>query len=363
VVSEVGFKKSELDTPVLWVDLDLMQSNIAHLAAYFERAGVNWRPHMKGIKVPAIAHKAIASGAIGVTCAKLGEAEVMAAAGIQDILIANQIVGRTKVARLANLRRQADVKVVVDDERNIAELGEAARTKGVELGVLVELDVGMHRAGVAPGQPALELSRLVHETPGLRYRGLMAWEGHTRAVDDLNLRRQAIEKAIALLIGSVELCRDAGLPVDIVSAGGGGTFYVTAFQPGVTEIQAGGAIFGDVLYQKWGEETKPSLFVRTTVTSRPAPDRIIFDAGFKTLPKWIGTPQPVGLPGVKEMRTSAEHGVVTLETPAPTVQVGDAFDFIVGYGDSTVFLHDNLYGVRDGVVEVVWDIQGRGKIR
>jgi D-serine deaminase-like pyridoxal phosphate-dependent protein len=338
-VSEVGLKKTELDTPFLWVDLGLLESNITHLAGYFEAAGVNWRPHVKGIKVPAIAHQAIVSGAIGVTCAKLGEAEIMAAAGIQDILIANQVIGPIKIARLVNLRRHADVKVAVDNEANVAELGEAARAKGVELGILVELDTGQHRAGVAPGRPTLELSRIVHETSGLRYLGLMAWEGH------------------------VELCREAGLPVSIVSAGGSGTYYVTAFQPGITEIQAGGAIFCDVSCQSWGVETKPCLFVRTMVTSRPAPDRIIFDAGFKALPAWRSTPKPIGLSGVKTIRMSAEHGTVTLAAPDSTVKVGDAFDLIVGYGDSTVFLHDKLYGIRDGIVEVVWPIQGRGKIR
>ena len=362
-MTEVGLKKTELDTPFLWVDLDSLEGNITYLAEYFEAAGVNWRPHVKGIKVPAIAHRAVASGAIGVTCAKLGEAEVMAAAGIQDLLIANQIVGPIKIARLVNLRRRADVKVAVDNEANVAELGEAARGKGVELGVLVELDTGMHRAGVAPGQPTLELSRVVHETPGLRYLGLMAWEGHTRAIDDLDLRRQEIEKSVGLLTESAALCREAGLPVSIVSAGGSGTYHVTAFQPGVTEIQAGGAIFCDVACQSWGVETKPSLFVRTRITSRPAPDRIIFDAGFKTLPSWKSPPKPVGLSGVKAIRMSAEHGTVTLAAPDSTAKVGDAFDFIVGYGDATVCLHDNLYGVRDGTAEVVWPIEGRGKIR
>jgi D-serine deaminase-like pyridoxal phosphate-dependent protein len=177
------------------------------------------------------------------------------------------------------------------------------------------------------------------------------------------LRRQEIEKSVGPLTESAGLCREAGLPVSIVSAGGSGTYYVTAFQPGITEIQAGGAIFCDVSCQNWGVETVPSLFVRTMVTSRPAPDRIIFDAGFKVLPKWTSTPRPIGLSGVKAIGMSAEHGKVTLAAPDSAVKVGDAFDFTVGYGDSTVFLHDKLYGIRGGIVEVVWTIQGRGKIR
>jgi len=362
-VSEVGLERTGLDTPALWVDLDQLEDNIGTLAHFFKKAGVNWRPHVKGIKVPAIAHMAIAAGAIGVTCAKLSEAEVMAAAGIRDILIANQIVGHKKSARLANLRRYADVKVAVDNASNVVELGQAARGKGVELGVVVELDIGMQRAGVVPGRPALELSRIVHEMPGLRYLGLMAWEGHTRAIDGLAQRRQEIERAIGLLAETAALCHEAGLPISLVSAGGTGTFYTTAFQPAITEIQAGGAVFCDVACQKWGVETKPCLFVRTTVTSRPVPDRIVFDAGFKSLPMWTVWPEPIGLSGVKSMRMSAEHGKVVLGEPDYSVKVGDVFDFVVGYGDATVVLHERLYGIRDSVVEVVWPIQGRGKIR
>jgi D-serine deaminase-like pyridoxal phosphate-dependent protein len=360
---EVGLKKSEMDTPVLWVDLEGLERNIASLAQHFRAAGVQWRPHTKGIKVPAIAHQAIAAGAIGVTCAKLGEAEVMAAAGIRDILIANQIVGPIKAARLAGLRRHADVKVAVDSAANVAELGAAAQAKGVELGIVVEVDSGMNRCGVLPGEPAVALARLVHAMPGLAFRGLMAWEGHAIRIADAEEKRREIEKAVGLLAETATLCRDAGLPVSIVSAGGSKTYTTTASLSGITEIQAGGAIFSDMSYRASGVPTEPCLFVRSMVISRPAPDRIIFDAGFKSLPTSAGTPMPVGLPAVQRVVMSSEHGRVMLEAPDDTVKVGDCFDFIVGYGDATVFLHDELFGVRDGVVEVVWEVQGRGKMR
>ena len=358
-MSEIGLTKDNLDTPFLWVDLDQLERNIDYLARYFKNAGVNWRPHIKGIRVPDIAQKAIAAGAIGVTCATLGEGEAMAAAGIQDILIANQVVSPRKIVRLADLRQHADVKVAVDNRANVSELGVAASAKGVELGVLVELDTGMGRAGVLPGQPTLKLSRLVHQTPGMSFRGLMAWEGHTRAIANLDQRREAIEKAVGLLTESAARCREAGLPVSIVSGGGSGTYYVTAFQPGITEIQAGGAVFCDVSYENWGVETQPALFVRTTITSRPAPDRIILDAGFKTLPDWKATPRPIGIANIKSIHVSAEHWTVVLEAADFTSEVGDAFDVIVGYGDSTVFLHDRLYGIRNGIVEVIWPVLKR----
>jgi D-serine deaminase-like pyridoxal phosphate-dependent protein len=362
-VSEIGRPKSELDTPVLWVDLDLMERNIAHLARHFQAAGVQWRPHTKGIKVPAIAHQAIAAGAIGVTCAKLGEAEVMAAAGIRDILIANQIVGPIKISRLAHLRRHADVKVAVDDAANVAELGAAARAKGVELGIVVEVDTGMSRCGVPPGEPTVSLSRQVHQTPGLRYEGLMAWEGHAASISDPERKRREIEQAVGLLAESATRCRDAGLPVRIVSAGGSRTYWITSGLPGVTEIQAGGAMFCDAAYRASGVDTEPSLFVRAMVISRPTPQRIIFDAGFKAMPASSAAPVPVGLPGVESVRLAAEHATVTLAAPDATVKPGDAFDFMVGYGDSTVFLYDQLYGIRDGIVEVIWEIAGRGKVQ
>jgi len=362
-VDELGLELNELDTPFLWVDLDVMESNIRALAGYFRRAGVNWRPHTKGIKVPAIARKFIDAGAIGITCAKLSEAEVMVSAGLKDILIANQVVGPMKYARLAELCRQADVKIAIDSEVTVSDLSKAAQAAGVKIGVVVELDTGMQRAGILPGQPALELSRLLHNTPGLCYRGLMTWEGHTVSLEDFDLKEKEIKKSLRKLVDTVDLCRKEGFPVNIVSCGGSGTYTVASKMPGITEIQAGGATFCDVSYRKWGAKTEPALYIRSTVTSRPAPDRIICDAGFKTMLSRFYGPQPLGLSGVKNIHVSAEHGVLQLEKPDSGLNVGDFLDFIPDYGDITVFLHDFLYGIRDGRVEVIWPIAARGKIR
>jgi len=363
-MNEIGLPHSEIDTPFLWVDLDSLESNISKLAAHFKQANVNWRPHTKGIKTPEIAHMALNAGAIGVTCAKLGEAEVMAAAGIRNILIANQIVTPKKIARLVNLCRRADVKVAVDHAPNVKAVGEAAAAAGVEIGMLVDVNTGMNRTGVEPGAATVALSQLVHQTAGLRYLGLMTWEGHSLSAPDEASKRHGIEASMKLLADSAQLCRDAGLPVEIISGGGSGTSNITPELGIITEIQAGGGIFCDVVYRGWGLITQPSLFVRTTVTSRSAPTRIITDAGFKSLPSWRYTPEAVGnFPTVKSISSSAEHGVFTLGADDDSVKVGDAFDFIVGYGDATVFLHDFLYGIRNGVVEVVWSVVGRGKLR
>ena len=198
-MNEVGLRKDELDTPVLWVELDTLEKNIVTLAKHFGDAGVSWRPHTKGIKTPAIAHKSVAAGAIGITCAKLGEAEVMAAAGIDDILIANQIVTGQKITRLVNLRRHADVKVAVDNPDNILAVGKAAIEKGVEIGLLVNVDSGMNRAGVASAQRVLELAQLIAETSGVIFLGVMTWEGHTLGFEDPKEKHQAIDKAMSRL--------------------------------------------------------------------------------------------------------------------------------------------------------------------
>src|SRR5216684_4193225 len=176
--------KSELDTPALLVDLSVMERNIDRMARTFRDAGVGWRPHTKGLKVPQIAHQLLSAGAFGVTCAKVGEAEVMANAGIRDILIANQVVGEHKIARLLNLLPDADVTVAVDNTDNVDMLDAAARSRGVRLRVVAEVNTGMQRAGVEPGEPALRLSCYAAEKPGLRYAGVMGWEGHTVKIAD-----------------------------------------------------------------------------------------------------------------------------------------------------------------------------------
>ncbi len=362
-MSEVGLHLNELDTPVLWVDLEQLDRNIAILVEHFAKAGVQWRPHIKGIKTPAIALKLVRAGAIGVTCAKLGEAEVMAAAGIGDILIANQVVGKQKIQRLVNLCRWADVKIAVDSTATLADLSQAAQAKGVNVGVLIEINSGMNRAGVLPGAPVLELAQEIVQMPGLRFDGLMSWEGHSLSAPSQEARRQVAADSVALLTQSADLCREAGLTVRIVSCGGSGTLDVTPFLSGITEVQAGGAVFNDVTYTKWLVPTRPAIFVHSTVTSRPAPERIIFDGGFKTMPAWLNQPRPLGIEHVEKMATSAEHGIVTLSEPNHTIKVGDTYDFVLGYGDATVFLHDDIYAVRDGIVEAIWPVEARGRLR
>lgn len=358
----IGRSKWDLDTPALLVDLDLVEQNILRMASFFQKTGVKWRPHTKGQKVPALAHKEIAAGAIGVTCAKLAEAEVMAAAGIKDILIANQVVGKTKVTRLINLLRQAEVMVAVDSIENAEELSVEASRKGQMLRVLVEVNLGMNRCGVEPGEPVVVFSRKIHDLPGLHYMGLMGWEGNCAGIKDPEQKKRCCEHSVGLLLNSAELCRKAGLPVKIISCGGTGTFQYTAHLPGVTEIQAGGGIFCDVLYDSWGVHHPFALTVLSTVISRPTSTRIIVDAGRKAISVDIATPRPKELQNITSVNLSAEHGKIELQEPNHDLKVGDKLEWIIGYGDTTVCLHDEMIGIRNDEVETVWSILGRGKL-
>ena len=356
----------ELDTPALLVNLDAFERNVERMAGTFRQAGVSWRPHTKGIKVPALAQRLIAAGAIGVTCAKVSEAEVMAKGGIRDILIANQVVGEKKVTRLAELCRIADVIVAVDTAAGVAELDRAAGVAGTRPRVVVEVDTGMHRCGVDPGQAVVALASVVASASNLRFAGVMAWEGHTAAISDEVEKRGAVTAAVALLTSSADACRAAGIPVAIVSCSGTGTYKFASGLPGITEVQAGGGVFGDVHYRDhFGVDHECSLTVVTAVVSRPSPTYIVTDGGFKTLGSINAMAEPIGISSddVKSFTLSAEHGKLRLSVENHALRPGDRLEWTVGYSDATVFMHDEIHGTRNGVVEHSWLIEGRGKLQ
>lgn len=357
----IGKSIDELDTPVLLVDLDVLERNISTMAHFIREHGVAWRPHIKGHKCPPIAHKQLAAGAIGITCAKLGEAEIFAAAGITDILIANQIVGPIKMRRLMSLCRHADVIVAVDSLENLRELEAAAAEARVRPRVVIEVDIGMGRCGVQPGKPTVALAQAAAACRSLRMVGLMGWEGHALAIEDPGERVRAIWEAVQLLVETAEACRNAGVPVEIVSCGGSGTFRWSTRVSGITEIQAGGGIFGDLRYQEWGAGTDLALTVLTTVISRPTPRRLVVDAGLKAVSALV-PPVPIDLPRAVRTELSAEHGVFEFATDVQA-EIGARLQLAVGYHDLTVFLHDVLYGVRQGVVETVWPVAARGRLQ
>jgi D-serine deaminase-like pyridoxal phosphate-dependent protein len=359
----IGKEIQSIDTPALWVDMDLMEKNIDTMARYLTKAGVSWRPHIKGIKIPIVAHKLIDAGAIGIACAKLGEAEVMAASGIKNILIDNQIVGPSKVERLAALQRQAVVMPSVDSLINAKDISEAALKYGVRISILIEVNTGMNRCGVEPGEPVLDLVRQLTNLPGIKLMGAMTWEGGRVAkIQDSIEKEKQCHDAVTKLVSSVKLCREHGFEMPIVSCGGSGTYMISSHIPSVTEIQAGGAVFGSIAYRNWGVNLECALFVSATVISRPSITRAIVDAGRKAMNIEVALPEVRNIEGVRVSSLHAEHGLLEVENPEINLNYGDKINFIVGYGDYTVNLYDNIFAVRNGRVEAVWEIMARGKL-
>ncbi len=362
--SLIGQTKLALDTPALLVDLGIMEANIARIVAACRTSGVAWRPHSKAHKTPEIARMQIAAGAIGVTCAKLGEAEVMATAGIRDILIANQIVGPLKIDRLVHLADYADPIVCVDSIENLNELDAAFGRAGKRLRVAIEVNIGMNRAGVEPGAPVVALAREIASRSGLHFVGVVGWESQATTIADAAEKERTVRDAVAALTASARACTAAGHHVTVVSCGGTGTFPYCAQQPGVTEVQIGGAIFSDMHYvTHYHVDFAPALTVLTTVTSRPTPTRIVVDAGRKAMSGDAAMPVPRGLPPIREIKLSAEHSKIELEQPSDVPKIGDKIDLVVGYSDTTVHLHEEIVGIRGGRVESVWRVAGRGKIK
>lgn len=360
--SPIGLPLAVLDTPALVVDLDALDSNIAVLRGLLGEHGVSWRPHAKAHKSPAVAHRLLAAGAIGITCAKLSEAEVYAAAGIRDILVANQVVGPIKTRRLANLALETDIMVAVDSLAGARQIDEAATEVGSQPRVLIEIDCGMGRAGVAPGAPVVALARELVTLRNVRFAGIMSWEGHVLSIADANDRADRVRESVRQVVATAEAIRDAGIPVGIVSCGGTGTLLTSREIEGVTELQAGGGIFGDAFYRALGVPVLPALSIEVTVTSRPSPSRIIIDAGRKTVDPSNVPPTVTGLNHVERIALSAEHGNIHLTEPSETPCVGDRLTLLVGYSDQAVHLHEQIHAARDGKVVAVWPTLARGKL-
>jgi D-serine deaminase-like pyridoxal phosphate-dependent protein len=234
---------------------------------------------------------------------------------------------------------------------------------GRTLRIVIEVDIGMHRAGVLPGAPVVTLARAVAAGKGLRFVGLMGWESHAVTIAEPSEKARVVAAAIALLTSSADFCRAAGLPVDIVSCGGTGTFPWCAQQPGVTEIEAGGAIFSDMHYRThYHLDFPPALTLLATVTSRPTDTRVIIDAGKKAMSSDAAAPMPLGVVA-ERVGLSAEHGTIVLAEANDKPRIGDKLELIVGYSDTTVHLHEEIVAVRNGRIEAVWCIAGRGRIK
>ncbi len=361
-----------VDTPALLVDLDAFERNLERMAAFVRSAGVRLRPHAKTHKSPVIALKQMALGAVGVCCQKVSEAEAMVDGGVGDVLVSNEVAGAGKLDRLAALAARARVGVCTDDADNVAELEAAAAKAGTCLDVLVEIDVGGRRCGVAPGEPAARLARLVAGSPHLRFAGLQAYHGSAQHLREAAERKAQIAAAVECVKATLRALKGAGLDAANVTGAGTGTYENEAASGVYTELQAGSYVFMDADYgRNKRADGRPfdtfeqALFVCATVMSTPIPDRAVVDAGHKALSVDSGMPLPWQMPGANYHRPSDEHGILDVTACNHRPRRGDKVLIVPGHCDPTVNLHDWYVGVRGlgsgaARVESVWPVAARG---
>ncbi|MGH8738385.1 MAG: DSD1 family PLP-dependent enzyme [Burkholderiales bacterium] len=362
----IGAALDGVDTPALVIELDAFERNLKRLSDAVAGRGVRVRAHAKTHKCPEIARRQIAAGAVGVCCQKVSEAELMVDGGVADVLVSNEVVGARKLERLVALARRARIGVCADDASNVRALSQAAGRAGATLDVYVEVDVGAHRCGVAPGEPALALAREIAACPGLRFAGLQAYHGAAQHLRTMAERRGAIGRAASAAYQTRRLIESEGIACPTVTGAGSGSFVFEIESGAFDEIQPGSYLFMDADYAKneWAAPLprfEHALFVLSTVMSRPAADRAVLDAGLKALAVDSGLPLVWERPGLRYARASDEHGVLEIAAGAPPA-LGDKLLLVPGHCDPTVNLYDWYVCVRAGFVEDIWPIIARGAL-
>ena len=352
-----GASIDTLQTPALIADLDVMRRNMAAMMTALDGQVARLRPHTKVQKSPDIALLQVEAGAIGVTVATIWEAAAMAAAGVRSILIANEVIGAEKIRTAAALASRAELLIAVDDAGNIADLSAAMTAAGSRAGILVDLDVGMARCGARSAQQALELARQVHGAPGLDLRGVQAYEGHCMLEPDRETRVRLAAEAMDYAASVKDLLRSDGLPADILSGGGTGTYNITGRNPAVTELQAGSYVFMDAFHGNLVPGFEVSLTVLTSVLARHG-DTVIFDAGRKSVGIDFVLPPLQGYD--YQARYYAEEHALFDTDPGFTAALGDRMRLICGYAPTTVNLHDVIFAVEGDQVADIWPVFPRG---
>jgi D-serine deaminase-like pyridoxal phosphate-dependent protein len=349
-------RKSDIETPALLVDLDVMERNLETMVEFFCNRPAKLRPHFKNHRVLELARRQIERGAIGITCARLWQAERLAGFGIRDILIANEIAGDAPIERFVELSREVPVIVAVDNPKVVRDMARLARNRKTAVNVLVDVDLGLKRCGMPPGEPAAELSRMVAES-GLKFRGLMGYEGHLQPLLPGPDKQRVVSEAMQALARTRTLIESAGIPVGIVSCGGTGDYSIAGAYAGITENQAGSYLLMDTWYAPFAPDFKVALSVLVTVISKTGGERLVVDAGCKVISGERGLPSVKGMAGLKLKALHAEHAPIAIEDPAVAVDVGDKIEIAVHYHDGTINLHQRMYGVRDGEVERIFAIE------
>ena len=349
----------DIPTPALVVDIAALDRNIRRMADFFAAGPCRLRPHFKAHKTPEIARRQLAAGScVGLTCATVSEAEV-AAGFCDDLLIANEPIGRGKCDRVAALAGRVRTTIAVDSAVGLDAISAAACAAGVTVGVLVDLNVGQMRCGVLPGAAAVALARQAAGTPGVELRGVMGYEGHVVSLPDRAERDARTREAMAGLVDTAAMVRAAALPCPVVSAGGTGTYDISGRIDGITEIQAGSYALMDTDYGRLDVPFEQAFWAIGTIVSRPEPGRCVADCGHKSMTKDHGLPTVRGVEGASVVSLNDEHATITI--PADSrVAIGDRVFLRPSHTDPTMNLHDVIYALEGERVVGVWPIAARG---
>jgi D-serine deaminase-like pyridoxal phosphate-dependent protein len=352
----IGKPKGSAITPALLLDVEAARENIRRMADSLT-GSAKLRPHAKLHKSPQIARWQLEAGAIGITTATVWEAAMLAEEGIGDLLIANQVVGPGKIRCAAEVARETTLMVAVDDCDNAEALAAAAQAAGSRIGVLIDVDTGMNRCGVRSAEDALRVAACVSGLSGLQLRGVTGYEGHCVLEPDRATRTAKANRAMDYLLSVVDQLAAAGHDMEIISAGGTGTYDITGLHPRITEVQAGTYVLMDAGRLAIAPAFAPALTVLCTVLSRQGTTAVL-DGGRKTIGAELGLPQLVDVAG-SVRALNEEHLLVDVPVDSP-LRVGDVVEVVPGYAPTTVNLHEVYHVVKDGVIEEIWPVLARG---
>lgn len=365
IPAEIGQRIEDIDTPCLLVDLDPYERNLERMARFMRDNGLRHRAHAKNHKCAAIARDQMAAGAVGVCCQKVSEAEALVNAGVPDVLVSNEVINPNMIERLAAMATQVRTMVCVDDLDNIDTISAAAARYNTDIGVMVEIDVGAGRCGVAPGADAVPLAKKADAAANLWFAGLQAYQGKAQHVHDYNERKAAIDEAIDMVRDTVKLLEDEGLECQYVDGAGTGTYEFEGTSGVFNELQCGSYIFMDADYQRVQKQDgqiidafENSLFIYTTVMSKNKQEKAICDAGLKAQSVDSGVAVVYGRDAIEYIAASDEHGVIS--DPSNNLKLGERLHLVPGHCDPTVNIYDHLIGVRNGVVERIMPVTARG---
>ena len=362
--------KDQLETPVAVVDLDKLSRNICEMQDAVQSYGVKLRPHIKSHKIPEIARMQIGAGAVGITVAKLGEAEIMCCEGIEDIFVAYPLIGERKMRRLEALMGRCKIRTSVEDLEAASMMSDYLKSRGLSVDVLIEVDTGFKRTGVLPGEPTLQFARDVSKLNGINIIGIYSHAGHVHTTDD---RKQGIKigtESAEEMVANADLLRGDGFNIEEISMGATPTSAETCKIKGVTEERPGNYVYYDASAVGLNvvDQERCALSVISTVVSRPARDRAVIDGGNKTFtsdthPFAKGLGIIKGIDGVIYDWSNEEHGILRLDKPSKDIKIGDRLEIIPVHACVVSNLWDEIVGIRNDKVELAWKVNARGMVK